>query len=83
MNFGAALEKLKSGKKVARQRWNGPNMYIFYVSEWSLTGSPVESIPVLPLAPFIAIKTAGDEIIPWLASQADMTSNDWMVVDGR
>lgn len=28
MNFGKAIEAMKSGKKVARQGWNGKNQYI-------------------------------------------------------
>lgn len=28
MNFGKAIEEMKSGKKVARQGWNGKNQYI-------------------------------------------------------
>ena len=27
MNFGKAIEEMKSGKKVARQGWNGKNQY--------------------------------------------------------
>lgn len=28
MNFGKAIEEMKSGKKVARQGWNGKNQHI-------------------------------------------------------
>ena len=31
MNFGKALEKLKEGKKVQRQGWNGKGMFVYYV----------------------------------------------------
>lgn len=30
MNFGQALEVLKQGHKVARQGWNGKNMFLFF-----------------------------------------------------
>ena len=31
MNFGQAIETLKSGKNVARAGWNGKGMYLFLV----------------------------------------------------
>jgi hypothetical protein len=29
MDFGKALEELKDGKKVAREGWNGKDMFIY------------------------------------------------------
>ena len=33
MNFGQAIEVIKSGGKAAREGWNGKGMYIFLFSE--------------------------------------------------
>ena len=30
MNFGQALEKVKSGEKIFRHGWNGKNMFVVY-----------------------------------------------------
>jgi len=35
MNFGQAIELIKSGGKAAREGWNGKGMYIFLFSESS------------------------------------------------
>lgn len=32
------------------------------------------------LLPYIAMKTVGDDLVPWLASQTDMLAEDWMIV---
>ena len=34
MNFGQALEAIKSGHKAAREGWNGKGMFIFIASEF-------------------------------------------------
>jgi hypothetical protein len=34
MNFGSALEALKSGMKVSRSGWNGKKMWLSLVTNW-------------------------------------------------
>jgi len=72
MNFGQAIEMLKEGKKVARAGWNGKGMYLEYV--------PAQDYSFSEMLPFIAMKTVQGSFVPWLASQTDMLSEDWMVV---
>ena len=31
---------------------------------------------------YIAMKTAHGNVVPWLASQTDMLSEDWEIIDG-
>ena len=81
MNFGAAIESMKIGIECAREGWNGKGMYIRLVdphfdhtiraldNHQDADGTPV---------PFIAMKTADNKFIPWLASQADMLADDWV-----
>lgn len=77
-NFGWALEQLKAGKKVARQGWNGKGMYIYL--DWY----PESDDELSDYAEFITMRTANGVLQPgWLASQADMLSDDWNVVDGE
>jgi hypothetical protein len=81
MTFGEAVESLKGGMRVSRSGWNGKNMFLFLVTDWSIGNSPTYTIPVVPLLPFIAMKTADNKIVPWLASQTDVLATDWDVVN--
>lgn len=72
MSFSEALEILKKGKKITRKNWNGKGMYLkIYIP------SNCEKIT----QPFIYIKTVGCDYIPWVASQSDLLSNDWEVIN--
>ena len=70
MNFGDAIEQLKQGTRVCREGWNGRGM-------WLKLQVPDEHSKMTQ--PYIYIKTVQDDLIPWLASQADMLAEDWMV----
>lgn len=80
MHFGAALEVLKLGRRVARKGWNGKGMWLMMVATWSpgLMDAQTEKMEKFP---FIAMKTADDKLVPWLASQTDVLSEDWTIVD--
>jgi hypothetical protein len=71
MNFGEALENLKLGKRVARKGWNGKGMWL------ELQTPDAHSKMSLP---YIYMKTADNHLVPWLASQTDMLSDNWEVV---
>lgn len=84
MTFGLAIEALKKGKKVARKGWNGKNQYIQLatgISYKSANGDIVncehDAIGNNALA---FVGTSGVQM-GWLASQADMLSEDWVVVE--
>lgn len=70
--FGLALEILKSGKKVARAGWNGKGM-------WLALQRPDQNSKMT--LPYIYMKTADDNVVPWLASQTDMLADDWGVTE--
>ena len=85
MDFGKALEALKEGKKVARSGWNGKGMFLFLVQGSTFN---VNRPPLLGIYPegteikyhaHIDMKTADNQIVPWLASQTDMLANDWEI----
>lgn len=73
MNFGVAIEFLKDGSRVARTGWNGKGMYVYlHQFDW-----PSDE----PIDPCIVMHTAqGSEQPGWLASQADILAEDWMVI---
>ena len=74
MTFEAALGFLKAGDRICREGWNGKDMFLFLISIWSYTDGKQDNYPNLP---FIAMKTADNKVVPWLASQTDMLANDW------
>ena len=71
MTFSQALEQIKAGFKLSRSGWNGKGMYI------QIQLSDNHSKMTLP---YIYMKTADNELVPWLCSQTDMLANDWGVV---
>lgn len=87
MNFGKALEKLKEGKKVQRQGWNGKGTFIYYVPKGeykpctAIAEQLVNENGLVEYGAYIAIKTVQGNVVPWLASQADMLAEDWQVVE--
>ena len=87
MTFGKALKKIKTGHRVAREGWNGKLMFIFLVpgSTFKVNRAPLLGIfeegTEIDYQAHIDMKTVDDTIVPWLASQSDMLSEDWVVVD--
>ena len=87
MNFGKALEALKEGKKVTREGWNGKNQFLFLVKGETLeyrTDANLECLQGKEIyhPDVIAIKTTVGSIqVGWLASQTDMLSEDWVIVE--
>ncbi|WP_036120791.1 DUF2829 domain-containing protein [Lysinibacillus sphaericus] len=76
MNFGQAIEALKDGKKVARNGWNGKGMYITLIKAGNAMHQGYD------MQDCLAMKTANNLMQPgWLASQNDMLSEDWEVVE--
>lgn len=81
-NFSEALEALKKGYKVARNGWNGNNMFLVYVNPYLNDHYTIVEKPniVGTLVPYIGMKTADNKLVPWLASQTDLLSEDWEIV---
>lgn len=38
-------------------------------------------VPLVPYGAYIAMKTAQENVVPWLASQTDVLADDWQIVD--
>jgi len=90
LTFGEAIEALKAGKRVARAGWNGKGMFLYYVPAASYpaqrnkfgTMAGVFPDDMVPYCAYIAMKTAQNNVVPWLASQTDVLADDWHVVEG-
>jgi hypothetical protein len=88
MNFSDALQMLKAGQKVCRFGWNGKGMFIYYVpaNSYPADGNKMGTLKglfpddMVPYGAYLAMKTAQDNVVPWLASQTDILAEDWMVI---
>jgi len=69
--FGDAIEIMKNGGRVARKGWNGKGM-------WLEMQIPDEHSKMT--LPYIYMKTACGNLVPWLASQTDILSDDWDIL---
>jgi len=79
-DFGVAIQALKKGERVARKGWNGKGIFLqLQVPDANSKMSHA----------YIYIDTTGLEsdnthakrnLVPWLASQTDMLSEDWVVL---
>lgn len=86
MSFSVALNALKRGMKVAREGWNGKGMFLYYVSEgrypvkMDAARDIADTDGMVEYGAYIAMKTAQGNVVPWLASQTDLLSYDWVIV---
>jgi len=92
MTFGLAIEAMRDGYSVGRRGWNGKGMYLVLQKGYpggipinkntsEATGLPEGTIR--RFNPYIMMKTATGEFVPWFASQTDMLAEDWEIVDGE
>ena len=85
MNFGLAIEAMKMGLRVARNGWNGKDMYVFLAYEADfVTDADLSAFDQLEVevGDMLVMKTAQNTFQPgWLASQADMLADDWYIVE--
>ena len=83
MSFGLAIEAAKKGKRIARKGWNGKGQYVELATAISYT-SPIGAVvnaehDAIGNQALAFVGTSGVQM-GWLASQADMLADDWMIV---
>lgn len=84
MNFGEAIQLMKEGKRVKREGWNGKNQYIELATNISYknpTGEIVNAEHNAIGNKAIAFVGTSGVQMGWLASQADMLAEDWLIVE--
>ena len=84
MNFGEALNAVKNGKKAKRAGWNGKDQFIELATNVSFVRPNGEVVNVNHKDmgnKAIAFHGTSGIQLGWLASQADMLSEDWEVID--
>lgn len=84
LSFGQAIEQIKLGKKAAREGWNGKKQYVELATRISYINASGETVNVEHAAignkALAFVGTSGVQL-GWLASQADMLSEDWHVIE--
>ena len=94
-SFGDAIKYLKRGLKVARKGWNGKGMYLWLLpetvvkKEWcrderliEAMGNKDELLCLGSIRMFTHDSTGREAVLTgWLASQSDVLSEDWYIVD--
>ena len=84
MDFGEAIKLLKSGKKAARKGWNGKSQYIQLATGISYKSADGEIVncehDAIGNKARAFVGTSGVQM-GWLASQADMLAEDWVLVE--
>lgn len=83
--IGHAVKEMQNGKRVARAGWNGKGMYLAYQPGYINANTSRETgLPegtVCKFLPYVMMKTAGGEFVPWTCSQTDLLAVDWVVVE--
>jgi hypothetical protein len=78
LSFGDALSQLKKGERVARNGWNGKNMWLQMQTPDAHSKMTLPYIYIEYPNGHPAYPTGSR--VPWLASQTDMLAEDWFVV---
>lgn len=84
--IGQAVKVMRDGYKVRRAGWNGKDMWLVYQRAYpdgipinkntaEATGLPEGTIR--KFLPYIMMKTATGEFVPWVCSQTDLLAIDW------
>lgn len=95
MKFSEALEKCMAGARITRRDWNGKGMFVYYIpphdvriEDWEnrsgntpLTDKEKEIGCVRIAGHFDMYNAQNIRIIGWLASQTDMSSDEWEVIE--
>lgn len=82
--FGEAIHRMKAGQKVARKGWNGKKQYIQLATGISYVSADGELVncehDAIGNNAIAFVGTSGVQM-GWLASQADMLAEDWIVAE--
>ena len=72
MDFEEALKELKSGKHITKTDWNGEGMHIAVMHPADFNNMDI---------PYIYMQNTDGKCVPWLASQEDLFSDGWEVME--
>lgn len=69
--FGHVLKQAMGGRLIARTGWNGPGQYV-------KAQFPDENSEMS--VPYLVLKNAQGQYVPWVPSQGDLFAIDWFVL---
>lgn len=84
--FGAAIEALKAGQRLARTGWNGKGMFVYLVPANSYpaqTGAAKAHFGeggMVPYNAYLAIKNVNETVSTWVPSVNDVLADDWQTL---
>lgn len=86
MDFGAALDALKDGRRVSRAGWNGKGMFVYLVPSNAYPPSTDAAKSyfnggLVPYNAYLAIKNVNDTVSTWVPSINDVLAEDWGIVE--
>ena len=87
LSFSEALRALKAGSRVCRAGWNGKGMFLYlvpanaYPAQTGAAKAYFGENALVPYGAYLAMKTAQENVVPWLASQTDILAEDWAVLN--
>jgi len=85
MSFGQAVDAAKKGHKIAREGWNGADMYAYIVPAASYPAktdiAKAEFGESVPYREYWALKTAQNDVATWAPSGSDSLAEDWIIVN--
>lgn len=84
VDFGTAIQCVKAGYRIQRKGWNGKNQYVELATCLSYKNAKDEIVNPnhdnIGNAVLAFVGTSGIQL-GWLASQADMLAEDWLVLE--
>lgn len=84
MNFGDVIKAIKDGKKARREGWNGKGQYIELATcvSYKDTNNNIVNVNHKSIGnkAIAFVGTSGVQL-GWLASQADMLAEDWIIIE--
>ncbi|PHB22867.1 hypothetical protein COE80_19605 [Bacillus pseudomycoides] len=90
MNFGQAIEAVKTGEKISRNGWNGKNMFVVYQKGYP-NGIPcnkqtaeawgLNEGDLFKVRPYLQLRCADGTHAMWSPSTSDALAEDWEVVE--
>lgn len=87
LSFSEALTLAKAGHKIAREGWNGKDMFVYWVpgSTFKVTRPPLLGIhkkgTTVQYRSHLDMQYADGTYGVWVASHSDMNESDWVVVE--
>jgi hypothetical protein len=89
MDFGSALNAVKTGSRIAREGWNGKGMWVTLMPGYpdgvpaNLVTARAHGIEVgakVVVRPYLVMRAVDGTLVNWTISQTDALAEDWTVV---